>query len=61
MIVKKVPPLVCEECGSTHVMMTGDGIECDECGKKPQMFVRLSNEIEYVYLTQKERDENEAI
>lgn len=61
MRIEKVPPLICKECGSTQVMMTGDGIECDECGKKPQVFVRLSDEIEYVYLTQKERNEDEAI
>jgi DNA-directed RNA polymerase subunit RPC12/RpoP len=60
MRIEKVPPLVCKECGSTYVMMTSDGIECDECGKKPQVFVKLSNETEFLYIQQKEIENNEA-
>lgn len=48
MLVEKIDPLRCEICGSDKVMMTDDGIECDDCDRciEPEE-IALSNKIEF--------------
>jgi len=31
--IVKVPSVKCDKCGSTQVIVTDDGKECDECNK----------------------------
>jgi hypothetical protein len=50
MNIKKIPPLTCKKCGGTHVIMTNNGPECDDCNMDtvPLKFVELSEEVEYI-------------
>lgn len=37
--VEKIPSLRCKRCSSTHVIMTDNGPECDDCDR-PSVWVR---------------------
>ncbi len=56
-VIQKIPSLTCKKCGSTHVMMTNDGPECDDCDAKPQSLLEMSEEIEY-FIHQLNSEEN---
>jgi uncharacterized OB-fold protein len=59
--VEKVPALTCPKCGSTHVMMTKDGPDCDDCGVIEDTFVELCRKVEYsIYQSNEEMEKNEA-
>lgn len=49
MMVEKIPMLRCEKCGSIKVLNTNDGIECEDCDNKPNLKLKLTDEVQYLF------------
>ena len=45
--VTRIPALTCTICGGTHVMMTENGPECDDCDIDLDTYVELCRDIEF--------------
>lgn len=59
--VEKIPALTCKKCGSTHIMITEKGPECDDCDVKEETFVELCRKVEYlIYQSNEEMEKNET-
>lgn len=38
--IEKIPSLRCDKCGSWAVIMTNNGIECDDCSRITAAYVK---------------------
>ena len=59
MIIEKIPPLTCKKCGSSHIVITNDGPECDSCDIKPLSRAELTQEVEYLIYQRTHKENKE--